>query len=226
MAEQTPDQIVLPERLISSIDLSRLIRELERLDESLRQAELRKAGEATKLARSSVVLEELARANNVQLTDETQRAQLLSMMQGFKDYAPRVRMSLATEPSAKFTQNIVIWMRKNINPLVLLEVGLQPTLAAGCMVRTNNKIFDMSLRHRFNENRAMLVQKITEISEKIEAEAAKAPTQAPAPAPAVPATAPALPATSPPQAAASAAPVPNPVQVTANTPDAPSEASQ
>lgn len=171
MAEHTPEQIVLPERLVSSVDLSRLIRELKALDESLRQSELRKPGAPTKLARSSVTLEDLAKANHIQLTDKTQREQLLALLNGFKDHAPRIHMSLATEPSAKFTQNISIWLRKNIHPLILLEVGLQPTLAAGCIVRTNNKIFDMSLRHRFTENRKVLLMKITEIGEKIEAEA-------------------------------------------------------
>jgi hypothetical protein len=170
MTDTPPQQIALPERLVSSVDLSRLIRELNALDESLRQTELRKPGEPTQLARSSTTLEDLAQANKIQLTDETQRAQLLALLNGFKAHAPRVHMSLATEPSAKFTHNIVIWMRKNIHPLLLLEVGLQPTLAAGCMIRTNNKLFDLSLRHKFTENRALLVQKITEISEKIEAE--------------------------------------------------------
>lgn len=169
MAEQTPEQIILPERLVSSVDLSRIIRELEAIDESLRQSELRKPGEPTQLARSSVTLEDLARANNVQLTDETQRNQLLVLLQGFKDHAPRIHMSLATEPSAKFTHRIVVWLRQNIHPLILLEVGLQPNLAAGCMVRTNNKLFDMSLRHHFKENRGLLVQKISEIGQKVEA---------------------------------------------------------
>lgn len=180
MAEQITEQIVLPERLVGSVDLSRLIRELEAVDESLRQTELRKPGEATKLTRSSTTLEELARANKVQLTDETQRTQLLALLHGFKDHAPRIHMSLATEPSAKFTRKIIIWMRKNVHPLILLEVGLQPTLAAGCMVRTNNKIFDMSLRHRFTENRGLLVQKIAEIGQKVEAKAEAAAVQAPA----------------------------------------------
>lgn len=183
MAEQNPEQIILPERLVSSVDLSRLIRELEAIDESLRQAELRKPGEATKLARSGATLEELARLNKVQLTDETQRTQLLALLHRFKDHAPRIHMSLATEPSARFTRKIVIWMRKNIHPLILLEVGLQPTLAAGCMVRTNNKIFDMSLRHSFTENRGLLVQKISEIGQKAEAKAEVAATQAPSPPP-------------------------------------------
>jgi hypothetical protein len=165
MEKNTQKQIVLPDQLTSSVDLARTIRELEALDESLNQAELRKPGTPTKLAASSVTLEDLAKINNVSLTDKTQRAQLLSMLHAFYEHSPRIHISLANEPSAAFVRKTAIWMRKNIHPLVLLEVGLQPTLAAGCMIRTNNKIFDMSLRHRFEENRHLLVEKLSEGAE-------------------------------------------------------------
>lgn len=180
MSENISEQIILPERLVSSADLSRLIRELEAIDESLNQSELRKPGEPTKLARSSATLEEMAKVNNVQLTDKTQRLQMLAMLQAFKDHAPRIHLSVASEPTANFNRMIIIWLRKNIHPLMLLEIGLQPTLAAGCMLRTDNKIFDMSLRHRFAENRGILIQKISEIGQKAEAVPQSAPAVPPA----------------------------------------------
>lgn len=165
------NQIILPERLVSSVDLSRTIRELEAVDESLRQARLRKAGESTKLARSSTTLEELARLNNVALTDDNQREQLIQLLRAFHKHAPRIHMSLAAEPSGRFVQRIVTWMRQNVNPVLLVEVGLQPTLAAGCQIRTSNKIFDMSLRHRFEENKHMLVEKIREVEAQASSQA-------------------------------------------------------
>lgn len=168
MPETQNDQIVLPHRLVSSVDLARLIRELTALDESMRQAELRKAGESTHLARSSQTLEELAKVNNVHLTDQAQRTQLVQLLRAFEAHAPRIHMSLAAEPTAAFTRKIVIWMRANIHPLVLLEVGLQPTIAAGCTIRTTNKMFDMSLRNHFAQNRELLIQKITEVGQKAE----------------------------------------------------------
>lgn len=178
MADQPVQQITLPERLVSSVDLSRTIRELEALDESMRQAALRKPGEPTKLSRSSVTLEELARENGVQLTDATQREQLIGLLHGFMDHAPRIHMSVAAEPSAAFSHRVTIWLRQNIHPLTLLEIGLQPTLAAGCIIRTNNKLFDMSLRHRFKDNRGILYEKISAIGEQAEAKEEKAAIEA------------------------------------------------
>lgn len=152
--------LALPENLISSIDLSRTIRELAALDESLYQANVRVPGQSVKLARSSRILEDLATANGVSLLDTAKRGELLSSLKSYAKTAPRIHMSFAVEPSAKFSTRMVVWLRQNIDPLILLEIGLQPTLAVGCMVRTNNRFFDMSLRHRFKEQRHILREKI------------------------------------------------------------------
>lgn len=154
------EHIKLPERLISPTDLAHVVRELEALDDSLHQAALRKPGQPTKLARSSATLEELASLNGVSLLDAGQRAQLLELAHALHEHAPRVRMSLATEPSGRFLQTVIVWLRGNIHPTLLLEIGMQPSLAAGCMLRTQNKVFDMSLRHRFEEQRGLLAEKI------------------------------------------------------------------
>lgn len=162
MTDQTAEHIKLPERLVSPTDLAHLVRELEALDDSLHQASLRKPGEPTKLARSSATLEELASLNGVSLLEADQRAQLLELSRGLYQHAPRVRMSLATEPSGRFMRTVIVWLRGNIHPTLLLEIGMQPSLAAGCMLRTPNKVFDMSLRHRFEEQRSLLAEKIKE----------------------------------------------------------------
>lgn len=153
-------QFVLPESLITPIDLSRTIRELAALDETLRQAEIRAAGQPVELVRSGQILEDLVATNVVSLEDAKQRAELLAMLRSFADQAPRIHISFAVEPSAVFRNRIIIWLRQNIHPQILLEIGLQPTLAIGCTVRTTNKVFDMSLRHHFEEQRHILGEKI------------------------------------------------------------------
>ena len=49
------------------------------------------------------------------------------------------------------------WFRGNAHPNTLLHVGLQPELAAGCMIRTSNRYFDMSFRKRFKSSKAKLL---------------------------------------------------------------------
>lgn len=156
-----PEAFIFPENLISSIDLNRTVRELSALDESLYQANVRVPGQPVKLARSSQILEDLAAVNGISLLDTAGREKLLNNLKSCVNSVPRIHISFAVEPSAKFSTRIVVWLRQNIDPLILLEVGLQPTLAIGCSVRTNNKVFDMSLRHRFKEQRHLLREKIS-----------------------------------------------------------------
>lgn len=154
------EEVTLPERLISSTDLNRAIRELKDLDDWLAQVAIRKSGKAITPPKTTPTLEELATVNKFSLLKMEDREQMLKLLNILSATAPRIHMSFAVEPSAVFTRTIIAWLRSNISPLLLLEIGLQPTLAAGCMVRTTNKMFDMSLRHRFFENRSILVEKI------------------------------------------------------------------
>jgi hypothetical protein len=53
---------------------------------------------------------------------------------------------------------LVGWFRANVHPHVLVQVGLQPNIAAGCVVRTTNKVFDLSLRNHFAQNQQVLIE--------------------------------------------------------------------
>jgi hypothetical protein len=163
MSTEAPQkQLILPLQIVGSVDFARTIRELEALDDLLHQAAIRTPGTTMKMPRSSRTLEEFAAANGISLLDAKQREWLLASAQLAKDQAPQIHISFAVDPSAAFTRNIVIWLRQNIHPYLLLEVGLQPAIAAGCVVRTTNHIFDMSLRHYFQDNRELLVHQLGE----------------------------------------------------------------
>lgn len=157
MVDQKAEKsFVLPLQIVGSVDLSRLIRELETLDDFLHQASIRKPGTAVKLPRSSRLLEEFASENGASLLEESHRKWLIEQAKVFKDKAPRIHMSFAVDPSATFTQKILVWLRQNVHPYILLDVGLQPTIAAGCIVRTTNHVFDLSLREYLQQNRELL----------------------------------------------------------------------
>ena len=158
--------IKLPDRLVTSVDLSRVARELKQLDDWLTQANLRSGGQPVNAPKTSATLEELASINNVSLLEKAHREQLINVLSAFIEHAPKIHMSFAVEPSANFLNKMIVWLRKNVNPVVLLEVGLQPTITAGCSVRTTNKVFDMSLRNRFVDSRPMLVKSIAKFEDK------------------------------------------------------------
>jgi F0F1-type ATP synthase delta subunit len=87
-----------------------------------------------------------------------ERAMLQQFLEVVYTQAPRVHVSFASDPSAAFTAKIVQWFRDSVHRAILVQVGLQPTIAAGCVVRTTNKSFDFSLRHHFDEQRELLLE--------------------------------------------------------------------
>ncbi len=153
-------KLLVPARLISFVDLSRVVRELDTLDDALRQASIRNSGQSVQLPRTTQMLEDTATINGLSLLDAKHREVLLGALKKFQTNPPLIHMSFTVEPSAKFVEKMITWLRANIKDNILLEIGLQPTIVAGCVVRTQNKVFDMSLRANLSEKRDVLVSYI------------------------------------------------------------------
>jgi len=140
--------MMLPTLVFGLPEVHRLQRELEALEQYLAQAALRNKDSAPVLPHTSRLLEALATENRLNLLQPETRIQLRAFLKLVVDSAPMVHISFAADPSSAFTAKVVAWLRSNIHPLALLQLGLQPNIAAGCIVRTTNKTFDFSLRER------------------------------------------------------------------------------
>ncbi len=150
-------QIQLPVQVIGPVDVNRLIREVEALDDFLMQAAIRTPGSNMKIPRTSRLLDEFVAVNRFNLLQSTDRRATANFLLAIKQQAPVIHMSFASDPAASFTVKIVIWLRTNIHPYLLLQVGLEPRIAAGCIVRTPNKQYDFSLRRHFTAQRDQLI---------------------------------------------------------------------
>ena len=150
----------LPITVISQVDLGRMLREVESLDGFLLQAAARTGGEKVTAPKTSRMLEETAETNKLNLLDSANRDQLKKTLEEIHDHAPVAHISFASDPQAAFLHKIITWFRKEVHPLLLLQIGLQPSIAAGCILRTENKMFDFSLRRHLNDNRNALADKI------------------------------------------------------------------
>jgi hypothetical protein len=155
---------VLPDSVISPIELNQVVRELEAADQDLLQAGLRKGGEETKVPRLSRLLNEVATANKLNLLHSEDREKLTKELQALKDSAPTLHISFNADPSPVFMQKLVTWVREEIHPHALIRIGLLPTIGAGCVLRTSSKVFDFSLRDRFDKNRQILVDQLKAVA--------------------------------------------------------------
>ena len=160
-------QLALPSLVVGPSDVIRLRRELESLNDYMREATLRKGGEETpKLPKTSRVLDAFAELNKLSLLQSTDRDAATAFLRELLKSAPNIHMSFAADPSAAFVDKVITWLRQNTHPLVLLQIGLQPTIAAGCVLRTPNHYYDFSLRRHFAENHDLLIQKLESIAAK------------------------------------------------------------
>lgn len=150
----------LPLLAVAPSDIARLRRELDSIGDALLQSEVRGGADKVKLPRTSQLMDQLAELNKLNLLHKTDRQLLAQFLAAVAEHAPVVHMSFSADPSATFLEKLMAWLRREIHPQLLLTVGLQPTMGAGCVMRTTNRQFDFSLRQDFAKKRDLLLEKL------------------------------------------------------------------
>jgi hypothetical protein len=157
-----PKTIFLPTQVVGPVDVARLLREIEAIDEALLQLSLRSSGAPVKMPKTTLMMDKTIEQNNLNLLQESDRKALSGLLSAAKERAPKLHISFSADPSPVFIDKLVGWLRKEIHPFLLLSVGLQPTIGAGCMVRSINHRFDLSLRQDFAKKRDLLMQQLVQ----------------------------------------------------------------
>lgn len=164
----------LPIVVASPVDLGRLIREAESIDNALTQDALRTGAESSILPKLSELLQQTVEMNKLNLLHDKDRKLLNQFLVSIRDRAPRMHMSFSADPSPQFSAKLTSWLRENIHPLVLITIGLQPNIGAGAVIRTTNKYFDFSLGKELAKNRKLLMEQLREAIAKESAKSAAA----------------------------------------------------
>ena len=153
----------LPNNVVGVIDINRLHREMKKLNDFMHQASIREPGSPMSLPKMSRLFEEVAESNGLNLLQQEDRERLTEFLNGVKEAAPRLHISFSVDPSPFFLSRLMDYLRRAIDPFVLVQVGLQPNIGAGCVVRSTNKVFDLSLRENFRKKRGLLMQHIAKL---------------------------------------------------------------
>lgn len=151
-------ELKLPLDIVSRVDINRVMRELDQLEPQFIGAKAATSQSAK--PRVSVQLNNLAQENSIDLSDSNKRSQLREILKNIGQSAPSLHVSFASEAPLDVVQSILVWLRANIHPQVMLQIGLQPNLAAGCVLRTPNRLFDLSMRSYLKSQEGYLVQLI------------------------------------------------------------------
>jgi len=159
-ARRTPG---LPILISSPADVGRLLRELEMIDESLLQLSLRTGGQEVKMPKTSSLMDQTIQLNNLNLLKPADRSALKQFLLIVRQTAPVLHISFGADPSVAFAEKLMTWLRKEIHPFTLVTIGLQPNLGGGCVLRTANREFDLSLRRHFAEHQNLLIDQLVAV---------------------------------------------------------------
>lgn len=154
------EPIHLPTGVVSTGDARRLRRDLAELEETLQAVRLRTNAPVAKLPRLSRSLEEFASTNRLNFLLPDDRRHATVFMDAVLKKAPVLHISFASEATRKFTTELVLWLRANFDSEMLIEIGLEPNIAAGSVVRTTNRVFDFSLMKHLESKRGMLMERL------------------------------------------------------------------
>ena len=150
----------LPLEVVGPVDVGRLLRELETIDNTLLEMGIRSGGTQPAVPKTSHMMERVIEFNKLNLLQEADRKQLQQLLVTVKERAPLLHISFSSDPTPVFIEKLMTWLRREIHPVVLLTIGLQPNIGAGCIVRSTNHYFDFSLRQDFMKKRDLLMSKL------------------------------------------------------------------
>lgn len=159
---KTHDNFILPINVVTKIDISRLVSEVERVDNAMTAAAVRakKGAEQQTLPVLSEQLDEFLRQNSLKLDVSSERSVIIKELRLLKDKAPVLHMTFAVTADTDSLQKLTQWVRESIHPQAVIAVGLQPALVAGVYLRTPNHVHDFSMRGALEGRHGLLVEEL------------------------------------------------------------------
>lgn len=155
-------EFTLPPAIISKVDISRLVREFEDVDNTLTAKNVRKKAGASdeETPAMSPQLQAFLDANPVNLEDSGARSDYIKQLRLLKNNVPVMNMTFAVVADAESLQQLSAWLRQSVHPQTVIDVHVQPALVAGVYLRSQNHVFDFTVRNALKEKRGELKKEL------------------------------------------------------------------
>lgn len=155
-------EFTLPASIVSKLDVSRLVREFETVDNALTAKTVRqKAGAPSEdMPAMSPQLQAFLELNPVDLENTSLRTAYIKQLRLLKNNVRVMNMTFAVVADPESLQQLSVWVRESIHPQTVIDAHLQPALVAGMYLRSQNHIFDFSVRNALKEKRGDLEKEL------------------------------------------------------------------
>jgi F0F1-type ATP synthase delta subunit len=159
---KTHDNFILPPNVVTRIDVSRLVSEMERVDNEMTASAVREKTGSEQQAHPvlSEQLNQFLNQNGLNIDSGISRATIVKELRQLKDKVPILHMTFAVTADAESLQQLTSWVRETIHPQAVIDVGLQPGLVAGVFLRTPNHVHDFSMRGALKGRHGLLVEEL------------------------------------------------------------------
>lgn len=178
-------ELKLPDSIGGKRDLILAMRQVEQILNDRLQDEVRERFGAKRVGTKAGqrAYEDLLEVNKLKDDTETLK-KLMQALEGLKQHSPKIRIAFAQEPDQDLYKQIVAWFRHEINPGLLVQVGVQPNIGGGFVLRTNARRYDMSLKTKILNSTPKFLEILnrTKYAQAVMEDAAKAQTSTDIPA--------------------------------------------
>jgi len=155
-------QLTLPPSVVTKLDVSHLVSELEQIDNQQTADTVREkvGGQAQAGALLSEQLTDFLQQNQLTIGDGLERSELIKRVRTLKENVPIIHLTFAVAADRESLRQLVEWVRSSLHPQAVIDVGMQPALIAGVSVRTPNRVHDLSMRSVLKKNHGLLVKEL------------------------------------------------------------------
>ncbi len=141
--------------------LRKILRELDKVEDTISEHRIRGDDQAWDI-NLSFSLDELIKNNDLKITNREDFNNLKNFLKDLQTNGKVLHFSFNQSASEMILNKLIEWLRKNIDPNVLVTTGLNNSLGVGFILRSTNKYFDFSLGSILRDKRELLVKKISE----------------------------------------------------------------
>ena len=155
-------QFTLPPSIVSKVDVSHLVNELEEIDNQQTSDAVREKVGAQSESQlvPSEQLADFLQQNKLELGNSLQRSELIKQLRQLKENVQVIHLTFAVAADRDSLRQLVAWLRESVHPQTVIDVGLQPALVAGVSIRTPNRVHDLSMRSVLRKNHGLLVKEL------------------------------------------------------------------
>lgn len=153
----------LPSSVVTRTDMVHLVHEAERVDNELttRAIQQQAGQQASDGTVMSQQLKDFLETNSLAFDqDTTDRLTVVKELRKLKSKAPVIHMTFAVQADGESTHQLVDWVRGQVHPQALIEIGLQPALIGGVYLRLPNHVQDFSLRGLLHGGHEVLLKEL------------------------------------------------------------------